>query len=54
MKKTLLLKYIQGCADKSEQEEVLRWAEKDRRNMDYLVSLKVADVASGMLQQEKA
>ena len=54
MKKTLLLKYIQGYADKSEQEEVLRWAEKDRRNMDYLVSLKVADVASGMLQQEKA
>lgn len=53
MKKSLLLKYIAGGAGEKEQEEVLRWANADKRNMDYLISLKLTGLASAM-PQEKA
>ena len=51
MRKTLLLKYVANQADKKEQEEVLRWAEKRSENMDYLTSLKLAYMASEMPQE---
>jgi ferric-dicitrate binding protein FerR (iron transport regulator) len=48
MRKGLLLKYVAKEATEQEQQEVLAWANKCARNMDYLVELKNTYISSHM------
>lgn len=51
MKKSLLLKYVALQANIQEQEEVMKWAGECKENMEYLASLKLSYIASGIPQE---
>ena len=41
MKKELLIKFIAGETTENESAEVLDWADRDKKNFDYLSKLKL-------------
>ncbi len=48
MRKQLLIKFIEGKATPEEQEQVLIWIDKDKRNKKYLLRLKNLYVVTGL------